>query len=359
MSLALDHIRRQAIVRSLFCAATTGEAIDRLGFVQADPLARPARAQDMILRQRVTDYRVGDLERQYPSLGLEEDLIHVYGYMPHRTMTLLHPRTGKEWRVEREHPDLGARVLEFVQANGPVDHRGLEEHFGAITTIGNWGSAAKATTRVLEMLHYRGHLRVAGRKGNVRIYEAGAPVETDLEPAERLRRLVLLQARLYAPMPVSSLKMIVRHLRWSAPSLPGVMTAVNDLMKAGELEQAKVGKVTYVWPAGEWAPEGDVPRVVRLLAPFDPLVWDRARFEQLWGWPYRFEAYTPAAKRQFGHYPLPLMWGEQFIGWANVSYKKGQLDAELGFVDGRPADPEFERELEAELERMRLFLGGR
>ncbi|EWS60580.1 hypothetical protein Y695_04569 [Hydrogenophaga sp. T4] len=55
---------------------------------------------------------------------------------------------------------------------------------------------------------------------------------------------------------------------------------------------------------------------MRLLAPFDPVVWDRDRFERLWDWAYRFEAYTPPAKRVRGYYAMPLLWRDQVIGWA-------------------------------------------
>ena len=55
----------------------------------------------------------------------------------------------------------------------------------------------------------------------------------------------------------------------------------------------------------------EAPRQVRFLAPFDPVVWDRARFEHLWGWAYRFEAYTPVKKRVRGYYAMPMLWGDQ------------------------------------------------
>ena len=67
--------------------------------------------------------------------------------------------------------------------------------------------------------------------------------------------------------------------------------------------------------------------IVRLLAPFDPVVHNRARFERLWGWMYRFEAYTPEPKRQFGYYALPLLWRDQMVGWGNVSVKSGKLQS--------------------------------
>ena len=97
---------------------------------------------------------------------------------------------------------------------------------------------------------------------------------------------------------------------------------------------------------------------MRLLAPFDPVVWDRRRFELLWGWAYRFEAYTPASNRRRGYYALPLLWRDQVIGWGNVSTRNGQLEAAFGYAGGHPPRGRaFARELDAELDRMRTFLG--
>ena len=64
---------------------------------------------------------------------------------------------------------------------------------------------------------------------------------------------------------------------------------------------------------------------VRFLAPFDPVVWDRRRFERFWGWEYRLEAYTPPAKRKFGYYALPLLWRDDVIGWVNAQARDGSL----------------------------------
>jgi uncharacterized protein YcaQ len=97
--------------------------------------------------------------------------------------------------------------------------------------------------------------------------------------------------------------------------------------------------------------------IVRLLAPFDPIVWDRRRFELFWGWAYRFEAYTPASKRQRGYYALPLLWRDRVIGWGNVAVKNGALQANFGYVEGHPPrDRAFTRERDAEMDRMRAFL---
>ena len=128
----------------------------------------------------------------------------------------------------------------------------------------------------------------------------------------------------------------------------------------GRAASATIDGETYYWPSAE-NPESRrqaPPAVVRLLAPFDPLVWDRRRFEHLWGWAYRFEAYTPAPKRVRGYYALPLLWREQVIGWGNVSVAHGQMHAEFGYVAGAPpSDAAFNPALQAEQANMRAFLG--
>src|SRR5262249_61543481 len=120
---------------------------------------------------------------------------------------------------------------------------------------------------------------------------------------------------------------------------------------------ARVDSVDWYWPADWILPRSQPEESVRLLAPFDPVVWDRARFELLWGWVYRFEAYTPAPKRKLGYYAMPLLWRDRVVGWGNLSVEKGRLRFEFGYVEsGAPRDRPFKRELEAELDRMRSFL---
>ncbi|MGH3430437.1 MAG: DNA glycosylase AlkZ-like family protein, partial [Mycobacteriales bacterium] len=96
---------------------------------------------------------------------------------------------------------------------------------------------------------------------------------------------------------------------------------------------------------------------VRFLAPFDPAVWDRARFEQLWGWPYRFEAYTPAEKRQFGYYALPMFWGDRAIGWVNCEIKDGKLTVERQFAMRPLRGKRFETSFDHEVSRLERMLG--
>ena len=114
--------------------------------------------------------------------------------------------------------------------------------------------------------------------------------------------------------------------------------------------------IDWYWATCESAVGHSVPDTVRLLAPFDPVVHDRARFERLWNWEYRFEAYTPVPKRKFGHYAMPLLWREHVIGWANLSVNNGELKADIGYVPSPPRERAFKRELDEELNRMREFL---
>ena len=110
----------------------------------------------------------------------------------------------------------------------------------------------------------------------------------------------------------------------------------------------------YLLPAE--APSPKAPPRVRVLAPFDPLVHDRARFEHLWGWAYRFEAYTPAAKRVRGYYAMPLLWRDRVVGWVNASQATGAFEAEIGYVRSPPRSAPFRRALAAELEQLEAFL---
>ena len=351
------RLRAHAVAHALPAPTTLAAAIDALGFVQADPIRAPARAQDLVLRLRVRDYRAGDLEREYPALAVDEDTLYAYGFVPGRVRDLLHPRPARRLTT------LERRVLLAVREAGAVHPRALEATFGGRTVENAWGGQSKATTHALERLHRRGLLRVARREDGIRVYEAAPPLAAPLPPDERLRRLVLLVAHVLAPVPLPTLRAIAAGLRRTvsaAPSGRGQRATLQALLRSGALACATHEGVDYLWPGASPPPEpaAEPPAEVRLLAPFDPLVWDRRRFEQLWGWSYRFEAYTPAAKRVRGYYALPLLWRERVIGWANASLADGRLSVAPGYVAGRPPrERAFRAALEREVERLAAFLG--
>src|SRR6516165_1809059 len=93
MLITLDDLRRFAVARSLFKLTTLRRALDQMGFVQADPIRAPARAQDLILRHRVRNYRAGDLERDYEKLDVREDFFVNYGFVTKEIQALMHPRS--------------------------------------------------------------------------------------------------------------------------------------------------------------------------------------------------------------------------------------------------------------------------
>ncbi|NDP43140.1 MAG: winged helix-turn-helix domain-containing protein [Aromatoleum sp.] len=355
---ALSAMRRRAIARTLFAPRSLEDAVRALGFVQMDPIRAPARAQDLILRHRVAGYRAGDLDRAYPRLPLAEDHLHVYGVIPIDSRRFLHPRVrAYRWRVEEEHPRLAAKIRAHIERNGATHPRDLQRALGKTRIANGWGGHSAATTRMLEALHYRGVLRVAHRVGGIRVYEiAPPPSGRPLAPATRARAIIELLVDLYAPLSAGSLRQLARMVTESSIAAPERERALARLLAGRTLAREKVDGVEYVWPASARA-EDAVDDVVRLLAPFDPLVWDRRRFEHLWGWAYRLEAYTPPAKRVFGYYALPMLWRDDVIGWANANLAAGRLDVELAFVRSRPRSAAFRRALDGELARLAAAVG--
>ena len=358
--LTLATLRRFAVTRSLFPPSTLQGALDSLGFVQADPIRAPARAQDLTLRHRVSGYRAGDLERLYATLDVHEDFFVNYGFVTGDVQRLMHPRGGPPpWSAAR-----GRRVralLDFVRERGTVHPREVDEHFSHGTVVNYWGGSSSATTHLLDAMHYRGLLRVVRRQAGIRIYALHEHGERPRDPAARRARLDALVdviAGQYGPLTAAGLARLVRRLRYAVPQWTGELERTLQRGKR-RLAHGRVDGVDWYWPAGE-TPAAGAPTddAVRLLAPFDPLVWDRDRFEMLWGWAYRFEAYTPVSKRRLGYYALPLLWRDEVIGWANVSSGRGTLQSDFGYVASRPpGERAFHRALEEEMHRVRAFLG--
>jgi uncharacterized protein len=355
--VTLDELRRFAVARSLFPPTTLQRALDALGFVQADPIRAPARAQDLTLRHRVTGYRAGDLERKYARLEVHEDFFVNYGFVTTSLQGLMHPRGGPmPWSGGR-----GRQVrtlLDFVREHGAVHPRDVDAHFAHGTVTNYWGGSSNATTHLLDAMHYRGLLRVVRRDAGIRIYgvhdHGAAPRGTAIRRS-RLDSLVDVLAAKYGPLPSASLSMVVRRLRYAVPQWRGELDGTLQRAKK-RLAHARIDSVDWYWLGSAEPPDVEADDRVRLLAPFDPVVWDRRRFEILWGWAYRFEAYTPIPKRKLGYYALPLLWRDRVIGWGNLSVRNGRLHSDIGYTASPPRDKIFRRALEDELDRLRDFL---
>ena len=359
-TVTLDDLRRHAVARSLFKPTTLPKAIARLGFVQADPIRAPARAQDLTLRHRVLGYCAGDLERRYAQLPIEEDFFVNYGFLPRATQALMHPREPRTAWPKARWAQAYA-VLDWVRTQGVVHPRAVDLQF-AHGKAKNWfGGSSNASTQLLDGMHYRGLLRIARREGGVRLYAAREQPEHAPDAAAALDALVDVVVQKYAPLPERSLSELVGRIRYGAPQWTPQVRAAFARAKL-RLPMAPIGGVNWYWPEGETpaSKRHAFDEQVRLLAPFDPLVWDRRRFELFWGWAYRFEAYTPAPKRLRGYYALPLLWRGQVIGWGNVGLKAGALQADLGYVSGQaPQGAAYPAALDDELGRLQAFLSPR
>jgi uncharacterized protein YcaQ len=261
-------------------------------------------------------------------------------------------------------------LLDFVRARGSVHPREVDAHFAHGTVTNYWGGSSSATTHLLDAMHYRGLLRVARREGGIRIYAVHEHAPGPRDRAGRsahLDALVDVIVRKYGPLPAPSLTSLIRRLRYAVPQWRGEVDGALQRAKR-RLGQVRVDGVDWYWQQGPAAASARGARFgeplvaapddrVRLLAPFDPVVWDRRRFEMLWGWAYRFEAYTPVSKRKLGYYALPLLWRDRVIGWANLSVNTQGMQHDIGYVSGHaPRDRAFRRALEEELTSVRRFL---
>ncbi len=361
--ITLQNLRRYAISRSLFAPTTLFKAIEKLGFVQADPIRAPARAQDLTLRHRVKNYAAGDLEQRYAKLGIEEDFFVNYGFMAKELQALMHPRKPRiVWSKEKAAQ--AQAVLAFVQERsheaGAVHPREVDAHF-AHGRVRNWfGGSSNASTQLLDGMHYRGMLRVAGRVSGIRTYAVSDLPQACIDPAQAIDALINVIVNKYAPLPERSLRELIGLLRGGVPQWDALRASAFARAKE-RLPSVELEGTRWYWPDGE-SPQAkryqETPtNTVRMLAPFDPVVWDRRRFELFWGWAYRFEAYTPAAKRIRGYYAMPLLWRDQVIGWGNLSVHVGKLRAELGYTTGQaPKSSVFRAALAQELAAIESFL---
>lgn len=380
MSTALRAARRAAVDQTLFAPTSLAAAVARLGFVQADPIRAPARAEDLILRHRVAGFKVGDLERGYPALPLVEDMLHVYGFLHRSHRALLHPRrVFRIFQVEEEHPHLRRGILDYLAAHGASHPRTIERALAlddrrAGMPAGDGRSSPVA--QMLDVLHYRGLLHVARREDGVRIYglverdqaiapddEAGADDRKRLTPQQRADGLIEFLTGLYAPLPAASLKQLTGMLGERTIARDALRARIPVLQHRGILRSFRVDGLEYLRTAIDAPGTRDrwTAPSVRFLAPFDPLVWDRRRFQHLWGWRYRFEAHVAPEKRRLGYYAMPLLWDTltdaQVIGWVNVACPDGKRFAvEDGYATKRPTGAAYRAAFDAEVARLAAFL---
>jgi hypothetical protein len=339
---------------------------DRVGLVQIDSVNVLARAHYLPLFARVGPYDTALLDRSahYAPRRLFEYWGHEASLLPVALQPMLRwrmARAGEDaWggmrRIERERPDLVARVLEEVRARGPVAASDVlaEERPARTGPWWDWSDVKRA----LEWLFWSGQVTSARRRGFERLYdlpERVLPVEVlatpTPEPADAQRELVRLAAR--------SLGVAVeRDLRdYFRLPVAAARARVAELVEAGELWPVTV----QGWAAPAFLhPAARLPRRVRaraLVGPFDSLVWERARTERLFGFRYRIEIYVPAPQRVHGYYVLPFLLGDRLVARVDLKADRAACVLRVQAAHAEPdAPPETAAELRAELESMAAWL---
>jgi uncharacterized protein YcaQ len=329
-SLSSSQARRTALAAQGFLdpapavvtMRTLTRTVRRTGVLQIDSVNVLQRAHYMPVFSRVGAYDPALLDRaagRQPR-RLVEYWAHVAALMPvdlwpamqHRMRG--HRDRGHEWAGMRHRPELVGSLLAEIREDGPKTSRDLDD--GLPRSREQWGWNWSETKKALEYLFSAGELAVAGRNTAFeRVYdlpERVLPREVLQTPVpddrEAHRELVRRAARSYG---VATDRDLADYYRMG---LVETRAAVTDLVEAGELVPVAVEgwrRPAYLHR------DARVPRrmdACALLSPFDPVVWERTRTEELFGFRYRIEIYVPAPRRVHGYYVLPFLLDERLVG---------------------------------------------
>lgn len=293
------------------------ETLTQLGYAQIDTISVVERAHHHVLRSRVRPYRSAHLDRLVMQRAAFEYWYHAAAYLPMIHYRFARPRMDAvrkgelHFRGARDRK-LMKRVLDRIRAEGPLKANDFEGQRGA----GGWW-AWKPAKQALEILFFQGDLMVTGREGFQKRYDLAErvlpPEVITSAPTmpDEAAHLVDQCLRLFASVTVPE----ATYLRRSAPLREAVKTLLAEREAQGDLIRIDSQGAGPRWvdrARYEAAPR--VQRQVHVLSPFDPLVIQRSRTRELFGYDYQLECYVPAAKRQHGYFSLPLLWGDRFLG---------------------------------------------
>ncbi|WP_449386577.1 winged helix-turn-helix domain-containing protein [Cellulomonas soli] len=307
------------------------QVVDRLGLLQIDSVNVLARAHLMPAFSRLGPYDTALLDRASGRAPrrLVEAWAHEASYVPPETFRLL------EWRrrayrteawgsisgVPAEHPAVLADVRAMLAERGPLTSAQVHERFESEhpRTRGEWGWNWTVAKRVLEFLFFTGEVTAAGRTGAFeRRYDLTERVlpphllalpEPSVQDA--VRGLVEIAARAHG---VGTRRCLADYFRIRGGR---VAPAVDSLVEEGVLERVHVDG----WGEALRHRDASLPRRATgaaLLSPFDPLVFERRRVEDLFGLRYRIEIYVPEPARVWGYYVLPFLLGEQLVALVDL-----------------------------------------
>ncbi|HET8561107.1 MAG TPA: crosslink repair DNA glycosylase YcaQ family protein [Marmoricola sp.] len=352
-SLSLQQARRVALVAQGFrdprhvtpTMRTFNRTLARTGVLQVDSVNVLQRAHYMPLFSRMGPYDTGLLKRasEGRSRRIVEYWAHVQAFMPvelwpvmrHR-MESYRQRRGKWWPLVDTRPGLEADVLAAVRDRGPVTARDLEAEFSSgPRTREHWGWNWSEARKVLDFLYMVGEVAIAGRNDQFEVRydlpERVLPAHVLALPTpdkdEAARELVRRAAISHGVGTAQCLADYFRMRLQPGAGTAGASTAITELVEAGELLPVRIDgwrRPAYLHR------DARLPRRVSaraLLSPFDPLVWERARTERLFGFRYRIEIYVPAEKREYGYYVLPFLLGDRIV--ARVDLKADRAGGRL------------------------------
>ncbi|HET7028531.1 MAG TPA: crosslink repair DNA glycosylase YcaQ family protein [Candidatus Limnocylindrales bacterium] len=358
-------------------------AIARLGSLQFDPLEIAGRNHDLVLLARVRDYRreLTD-ELLYGTRELYEAYNKGLSLLP--TSELPWYRVGWDRARARhedaafdEHAPLVEELLERIRRDGPMSSRDVEPR----AAIDWYWRPTNQVRAILEALAEAGILGIARREGNRRIYDLAERLfphellaERHSERDQRRHKLLsryrghgLLGQRGQAEVWLGTATSATERLGLQAELVEsGALTAVAVESVRGVrfvvTEELSILEQAEREIAEGRSPGGQQPGVA-LIAPLDPLVWDRALLPQLWGFDYVWEVYVPEPKRRWGYYVLPILWGDRLVGRIEPRIDRaGDRLVIPGLwleADFDPAEPGFAAALAAALDAHRRFAGVR
>jgi uncharacterized protein YcaQ len=252
------------------------------------------------------------------------------------------------------------RILDTLSASRPMTAAQLTEKLGHDEVHGrdNWGWNWNVVKRVLEHLFEEGRVSAASRTPQFerrytltsRVFQ-GEPTPA-ADPEESMDRLIEAAARAHG---IGTVRCFADYFR--TPLKAGA-ASVERLVEAGRLEPVSVrgwARPTYRHV------ESKMPRKAEgraLLSPFDSLVFERRRLEELFGFHYRIEIYTPAPKRKFGYYVLPFLLREAVVARVDLKADRSTGRLLVRAAHGEPDAPaDTAVELAAELQLMAEWLG--
>ncbi len=298
------------------------EVIDRLGYVQIDTIAVIERAHHHVLWTRSRDYAPAMLDDLLSrDRRVFEFWTHAAAYIPMMDYRFYLPKMrafGRRPKVRSwvgENRKVVRHVLERVRAEGPLRSADFANPREKRGEWWDWTPAKQA----LEILYRKGELMITGRRHFQRIYdltERVLPPEVDATvPSAREVARYVVRRTLAAQGVVSE-----KDAAWWLKDRKSVSTVLREMCEAGhalEVRLAGGGDAPYFVPATALRPDlerSPEAATVRLLSPFDNLVTDRARALTFFDFDYRIECYTPEAKRKYGYFSLPILWGDRLVG---------------------------------------------